>query len=159
MTLQRNSENFNGRSSLEVFNMHCLKNSCNDNQDIASFAYGFFLQNSLFIHCNVKMWTSVFALLIIPLQSCFLWRTTSQLANVVKCTFITMHMYWMLQMESEWGQTEQGDIVIFSDQTTVQKGINMYNISMYKKLFYIGMKKKHTSLTNGKNKETIQATV
>lgn len=48
----------------------------------------------------------------------------------------------MLQMESEQRQTEQRDMVIFSDQTTVQKGINMYNIVMYKKLFYTGMKKK-----------------
>lgn len=45
-------------------------------------------------------------------------------------------------METEQGQTEQKDMVIFSDQTTVQKGINMYNIFMYKKLFYTGMKKK-----------------
>lgn len=49
----------------------------------------------------------------------------------------------MLQMESEQGQTEQRDTVIFSDQTTVQKGINMYNISMYKKaILHTGMKKK-----------------
>lgn len=48
----------------------------------------------------------------------------------------------MLQMESEQGQTEQRDTVIFSDQTTVQKGINMYNIFMYKKLFYTQVWKK-----------------
>lgn len=42
----------------------------------------------------------------------------------------------MLQMESEQGQTEQRDTVILSDQTTVQKGINMYNIFMYKKSYF-----------------------
>lgn len=49
----------------------------------------------------------------------------------------------MLHMESEQGQTEQRDMVIFSDQTTVQKGINMYNTSMYKKaILHTSMKKK-----------------
>lgn len=62
-------------------------------------------------------------------------------------------------METEQRQTEQRDMVTFSDQTTVQKGINMYNIFMYKKLFYTSMKKNHTSRTNSKIKETIQATV
>lgn len=43
----------------------------------------------------------------------------------------------MLQMESEMRQTEQSNTVIFSDQTTVQKGHQYVQyIYVQKKLFY-----------------------
>lgn len=51
--------------------------------------------------------------------------------------FITVHMCWLLQTESETGQTEQSNTVILSDQTTVQKGHQYVQyIHVQKKLFY-----------------------
>lgn len=67
----------------------------------------------------------------------------------------------MLQMESEQGQTEQrgyGDILRPNHSTKGHQYVQYIHVQ--KKLFYTQVwKKNHTSLTNGKIKETIQATV
>lgn len=51
--------------------------------------------------------------------------------------FNSIHMCWLLQMESEMGQTEQSNTVILSDQTTVQKWHQYVQyIHVQKQLFY-----------------------
>lgn len=72
-----------------------------------------------------------------------------------------MHMCWLLQMESEMGQTEQSNTVILSDQTTVQKGHQYVQYIHVQKSYFTHRyeKKNHTSLRNCSITETIQATV
>lgn len=77
-----------------------------------------------------------------------------------------MHFYYnahvLVAPNGKWnganGEKKYGDTLRPNHST--KKGINMYNIFMYKKaMLHTGMKKNHTSLTNGSITETIQATV